>query len=65
MDKAASQLESFLSVIHGSPETGLQLSNSEPASKPLTKTHFAMDFSVNYCGYSVPTVEYTHPDYAT
>jgi len=66
IDQVSSQLHSFLGSLSGAaecPPTHTQLSSTENL-KPKSKTHFSMDFSVNYAGMSVPTVEYLHEDFA-
>lgn len=66
MSSAVDQLKSFLSTISGTPEGPPDYSYLHPTeNRPAyTKTHFTMDFSVNYAGLAVPTVEYTHEDHA-
>lgn len=66
MNLAQDQLQSFLNTLPGTVEgppfyTHQQKADNAPSR---SKTHFAMDFSVNYAGISVPTVPYLHADFA-
>lgn len=67
MDMATKQLQSFLSSVNGTPDSSPEYTSlTQPENiSSIDRTHFTMDFSVNYAGLSIPTVEYTHPDYAT
>jgi len=60
-------LQTFLSMLPGGVEEPAEYSSFEGLGhrKELRKTHFTMDFSVNYAGMAVPTVEYTHPDHGS
>lgn len=66
MSKATDQLQSFLSSLPGRVEEPASYSQFDVPEhrQEMRKTHFTMDFSVNYAGMTVPTVEYTHPDSA-
>ena len=66
MNEAKDQLQTFLGTIPGTveePPSHVHLLSADDIPA-LTKTHFSMDFSVNYSGVSVPTVEYLHEDFA-
>lgn len=65
MQSAVDELQTFLSMLPGGVEEPAEYSSFEGLGhrKELRKTHFTMDFSVNYAGMAVPTVEYTHPDH--
>ncbi|XP_067935446.1 presequence protease, mitochondrial-like [Watersipora subatra] len=66
MDKAKDSLHKFLTELPGTVEGAPAHIHTEHADpRPLVcKTHFPMDFSVNYSSISVPTVGFLHPDFA-
>ena len=65
MPKALDELQSFLTSLPGSVEQPADYTAFDILEhrKELRKTHFTMDFSVNYAGMAVPTVGYTHQDH--